>query len=522
MTWRDSDPQGAECDKFKYLVVPYTRGIGADVGCGPKKAFPHFIGIDSGKDTELFGIQMEPDIRVDACDGLPFADAELDFVFSSHLLEHIEDYRGALTEWWRVIRPGGHLVLYLPHADLYPNIGDPGANTDHKHDFRNADIQDAMAAVAEHTGMEVVLDETRSAGREYSFLQVYKKRDDGVFHVKQTLPGKTVCVVRYGGFGDMLQAANVLPALKRQGFRVTVMTTPKGRDILEHDPNIDDWIIQDTDQVPNVELGAHFKQWAARFDRFVNLCESVEGTMLAMPGRANHGWPDAVRHRHMNANYLEFTSELASVPYKSEARFYASREEAKWATEYIAEHFGQDAFVIVWALAGSSLHKAYPWMDNAIARILLDIPQARIVLVGDEFCKILEQGWEAEDRVRCESGNLSIRETLTLASASDCVVGPETGVLNAVAFDAGIGKVCLLSHSSVENLTKHWLNTVAVTPAAEIGCYPCHRLHYTEEFCDVHPEVGAAMCQFSINPSKVAEAVRRVYKRASAPSRRAA
>src|SRR5574337_251120 len=98
MTWNISDPQGDEAGKIKYLVVPYTRGVGLDLGCGPRKAFPHFIGVDSCKDTELFGVPIRPDVKVATCERLDeFEPASCDFVFSSHLLEHIEDYRTAVV-----------------------------------------------------------------------------------------------------------------------------------------------------------------------------------------------------------------------------------------------------------------------------------------------------------------------------------------------------------------------------------------------------------------------------------------
>lgn len=46
-----------------------------------------------------------------------FPDGTLDFVFSSHCLEHIDDWRGALDAWIRKLRPDGVLFLYLPHPD---------------------------------------------------------------------------------------------------------------------------------------------------------------------------------------------------------------------------------------------------------------------------------------------------------------------------------------------------------------------------------------------------------------------
>lgn len=517
--WRPDDPQGNETAKVKYLIVPYTRGIGADIGCGPWKGFPHWVGVDSCKDTALFGIQMKPDIEADVSKAMPFEDGELDFAFSSHTLEHIVDYKAALAEWWRCIKVGGHLVLYLPHADLYPRCGEPGANPDHVSDFVPEDIIEAMREIG---CWDLLVKETRALAMEYSFLLVFRKAESGhAFSCHAPRPKKTALVCRFGGFGDQIQASNILPGLKRQGFHVTFMTTPAGQSILEHDPHVDDWIIQDTDQVPNHELTGYWAQWAERFDRFVNLSESVEGTLLAIPGRANHAWPQEMRRKYLGHNYLEFTAEIAQVPYRSEARFYPSEDEADRAKRY-RQKMGS-GFAVMWALAGSSLHKFYPWQDSVIARIMVEIPGATVVTVGDDACKLLEQGWEAEPRVFMESGNLSIRDTLALAQRVDCVVGPETGVLNAVGFEESVGKVCLLSHSSHENLTKHWKNSHPIAPPESVKCYPCHRLHYSRDHCFEHEESGTAICQAAIDPARVFDAILKIHKRwSTSETRRAA
>lgn len=533
MTWRIDDPEGEEAQKVVWDVVQYLRGAVLDLGCGPRKVLPHVVGVDSCKDTALFNIPIAPDVKVEDCARLPdFADAACDAVFSSHLLEHIEDYQGALDEWWRVLKVGGFLVLYLPHRDHYPRIGQPGANVDHKHDFCEDDIGVAMVGVANRSqhGWDLLRCEVRHARNEYSFLMVFEKLADPAMRYSHRLarPAKTACISRFGGFGDMLQMANLLPELKRQGYHVTINTTPSGQEIVRHDPHIDDWLIVDPDLVPNHQLPLFWAALARRFDKFIQLSESIEGTLLAMPGRANHMWPDAVRRVELNRNYLEWTSQLAELPYQSEAKFYPSGAEIERAGAYLAAirrarapqqlMIGvptPDVFYVMWALAGSSVHKFTPHMDAVIARVLLEIPEAVVILAGDAACQILECGWEVEPRVYRESGKLSIRETLTLATMVDCVVGPETGVLNAVAFEDN-AKVIMLSHSSPENLTRHWLNTTALVPDAT-PCWPCHRLHYGAAHCQIEPVTGAALCQVNIAPGAIFDAIAAAYRRWKTP-----
>jgi ADP-heptose:LPS heptosyltransferase len=305
-----------------------------------------------------------------------------------------------------------------------------------------------------------------------------------------------------------LQSALVAPALKAAGFHVTYNTTPKGQDILKHDPNIDAWIINETDAIPNHELPAYWAEQAKNFDRFVNLSESIEGTLLVMPGRMNHTWPHSVRCKRMNLNYHEWTAELAGVPFKPAQLFYPSPEEMA----EVAEALDPAAFNVVWALAGSSQHKFTPHMDSVIARMMLDMPEARVYFVGDDACKLLEQGWEDEKRVTRLSGALSIRKTLALAMGSNLVIGPETGVLNAVGMEQAPSKVLMLSHSSEHNLSKHWVNTQTLKPKG-CACFPCHMLHYDMEFCDEDETTGAARCAVNIDGATIYEAVANVYRK---------
>lgn len=514
MVWRRDDPQGDEAAKIAPLIVPYTRGFGVDVGCGAFKPYPHFIGIDSGKQ---YGRPVT-DITHDG-EALPFADGVLDFVFSSHFLEHVVDYKACLADWWRALKVGGHLVVYLPHKDLYPNIGQDGANPDHKHDYLPEDILQAMNEIAMESdhGYLCHEDETRSQGREYSFYQVYEKREAGVVSVyrpwrpRRRNERPRCLVIRYGGVGDMMMVSALLPALKAKGFNITMNTTPDGERILKHDPTIDAWMIQDRDQVPNERLHVQHHAIGQRFDHVVNLCEVVEGSVLTIPGRVDYLHPDATRRRlfgHINYIGRHFDVAGIDLPYPPPGpKFHRSKEEKAWAHEQCRQARIENGWtppqapqpIVVWALSGSSIHKAYPYTDAVIARLMMET-KAIVLLVGDDLSQMLELGWENERRVIMTCGVWSIRKALSIALEADVVVGPETGILNAVSHEA-MRKVVMLSHSSRENLTRDWVNTITIAP--DVPCYPCHRMHHGRQFCPTDEKTGGAACASSIDPEGV-------------------
>jgi SAM-dependent methyltransferase len=50
---------------------------------------------------------------------LPFADDTVDAIFSSHTLEHIQEYKQVIRDWHRAIKIGGFIVCVVPHQFLY-------------------------------------------------------------------------------------------------------------------------------------------------------------------------------------------------------------------------------------------------------------------------------------------------------------------------------------------------------------------------------------------------------------------
>lgn len=101
----------------------YCRGRGLDIGYGGDLVTP---GCD-GWDSEHGDAQYLESV----------ADQSYDFVYSSHTLEHMVYCDVALKNWWRVLKPGGYLLLSVPHRDLYEKKQRLPSrwNSDHKHFF---------------------------------------------------------------------------------------------------------------------------------------------------------------------------------------------------------------------------------------------------------------------------------------------------------------------------------------------------------------------------------------------------
>lgn len=113
------------------FVSRYFVGQGIDIGGGPDplalylELFPRVTSIRTW-DREDGDAQHLPGV----------ADGTFDFVHSSHCLEHLVDPAQGLRNWFRVLRPAGHLVLTVPDEDLYEQGVFPSTyNRDHRHTF---------------------------------------------------------------------------------------------------------------------------------------------------------------------------------------------------------------------------------------------------------------------------------------------------------------------------------------------------------------------------------------------------
>lgn len=70
----------------------------------------------------------------DATTMADISDNKFHTVHACHILEHIEDVKSAVRNWVRITKPGGHVIIVVPHRDLYELKKDLPSqfNPDHK------------------------------------------------------------------------------------------------------------------------------------------------------------------------------------------------------------------------------------------------------------------------------------------------------------------------------------------------------------------------------------------------------
>ena len=108
---------------YPELFRDFLKGDILDIGAGQDPVFPGAIIFDKpqGNAENIFEY---------------FQHESFDSVFSSHCLEHINEPRLVIRDWFALVKPGGYLFVIVPDEDLYEQGHFPSVfNSDHKSTF---------------------------------------------------------------------------------------------------------------------------------------------------------------------------------------------------------------------------------------------------------------------------------------------------------------------------------------------------------------------------------------------------
>lgn len=432
----------------RWDLVPYLSGHGIDP-VGPKPlAFRHIA-------------RVAPDqLHI-------IAFASLDFVV---LREPVR--QEVLRELWQRLRVGGRLVVWMAKAEAFnvpAALGSVGWNwVEHKEDGDG-------------------------------FLQVFERRGDARQREAIERPAHlTAAVVRPGGFGDALMASSILPHLVAEGYEVTMYVEKWGEEALRYDPHVSRFIANSLYMIGKDDLGAYWEYERTKYDRWINLSDSVERALLFRNEALESRWPHAVRKEIARVSYLERIHDMAEAPQEYQQRFYTTPAEREAALKRLPD----DCEVVLAVVdSGSHAQKWWPYAGDMALELVAGLDKLRVVFLGEIRSRIPEH-----PRIEVIGKSLAFREAAALAMACDVVVGQDSGLMQAVAFEQGVAKVVLHAITTPLNLTTHWPNTLSLLPE-DTDCYPCHISHRNWNLCRRHKETGAAACQADISRERVVAAV---------------
>jgi SAM-dependent methyltransferase len=99
------------------VITKYAKGDVLDIGCGNKPYLPFF----EGKMASYTGCDIAQsdghlvDIICPATE-IPLPDNSKETVFTTQVIEHVADHKKLLSEAYRILKPGGYLLLSGPMA----------------------------------------------------------------------------------------------------------------------------------------------------------------------------------------------------------------------------------------------------------------------------------------------------------------------------------------------------------------------------------------------------------------------
>lgn len=344
------------------------------------------------------------------------------------------------------------------------------------------------------------------------------RRDDGAV--------VRAAICRFGGVGDCLIAASVLPHLKAKYGAVDVLASEPYHAVFGNNPHVDRIILPDQASVPKAprEWQGWFDARSKEYDFFVNLSHSVETLGALQVAQTAFWWPAEYRRKLCDHNYLELAHDICGAPHEFGPMFFPTDEEREQVEKTRAAISGTSPFV-AWCLGGSRIDKVYPNSPMVIARLIRELGHVVVLgapgkdaVMSNAIAQFVMQengslaGFHAAISTDEKKPNWPIRRIIATAQAAKVVIGPDTGPMWGVAMEAN-SKVVLLSHASPTNITKHWKNTSTFHAAPQrVDCWPCHRLQDDPSTCRLNAEGNGAACISDIPVSLLVNEITRLFR----------
>jgi len=328
-------------------------------------------------------------------------------------------------------------------------------------------------------------------------------------------------IIKLGALGDVLRTTTILPALRRKYpfGRITWVTREESRELLQHNPYIDDILI--VSQVEGlVQLLAQEFELAINLDidpyssALLRLCSARQklGYILDPQGGIRPASPEAEEWFLMSIDdevkkantktYQEHIFHICRLPYELERPILPLTDEIRDYSHRIRHRYclsDQDCIIAIHTGAGDRWQNKKWTLEGfvgLIERLLRDSERIKVVLLGSNLDQSRNRMIEDcfPHRVYNINTDGRLRELIGLINISQLLVSGDTLPMH-IATALGIPAVVIFGPTSAQEIELYGRGYKIVPP---LDCICCYR-----SSCDRQPN-----CMQLVDPEVVYKGVR--------------
>lgn len=144
-------------DMFYQMIEIFVEGIGIEIGGGPYK-FGNILCLNIKSPCDIIG----------RGEMLPIKNESINYILSSHTLEHVPNTEETLKEWLRIIKPGGYIGTIIPDKKFF--LHDKSVTKDGEVARHEVSPEDMILILNRLPNIKILLFNTRQNNFDFEFL----------------------------------------------------------------------------------------------------------------------------------------------------------------------------------------------------------------------------------------------------------------------------------------------------------------------------------------------------------------
>src|ERR1041384_7397807 len=200
-----------------------------DVGCGTGanllmlSKYGDAEGVDISEDALAFCRERGLDkVKLGAAETLPYEDGTFDLVTAFDVVEHIDDDLAGLKEMRRVLRPGGHVLLFVPTFMFLWGLQDDVSN--HRRRYRLSELRRVLG----EAGFEI--ERTTYANITFFFPTLFIRKLMQLTGIKASSENNINVPALNGVLGRVFGAESLILKFMNLPFGVSGLCVAKAKD----------------------------------------------------------------------------------------------------------------------------------------------------------------------------------------------------------------------------------------------------------------------------------------------------